>query len=147
MHKKLMAVVVLALALLSFAVLFGGRDPASPTAAAIAPSPVARPASKLPQSQPQPDAAPSPWAARGQVAAVPGAAASSAGAALPLRQRDLQELEKIKMELSDSMRDGKPDPKKVVEVLTKLKQMNGPSVAGVNLDAVINKQGESCCFF
>lgn len=144
MNKKLMAVAVSALVLLSAAVLFGSRDPApepAPRAAAAkAPAPAARPAAGLPQ--PRNDNAPSPWAAHAPVATLPGAATPRDSAALPspqLAQRDLKELEKIKMELSDAMRDGKQaDPKKVVEALVKLKQMNGSAVSGVNLDAVIN---------
>lgn len=45
----------------------------------------------------------------------------------------------MQQELANAMRDGKqPDPKKVAEMLTRLKEKHGSTVAGVNLDAVIS---------
>jgi murein L,D-transpeptidase YcbB/YkuD len=59
-------------------------------------------------------------------------------------QQNLIKLKTMQQELAASMRDGKqPDPKKVVALLTEIKRTNGSTVAGVNLDAVLNNLEQS----
>lgn len=65
--------------------------------------------------------------------------ANAAGA-----QQNLIKLKTMQQDLAASIRDGKqPDPKKVVALLTEIKRTNGSTVAGVNLDAVLNNLEQS----
>jgi len=153
LNKRLMAVAVLALILLAVAAIFGSRDP-SPEPALRAATPIApstatgpMPGANLPPPARPGDSAPAPWAANSaKPPALPVTVNPPTGVPTPLdmatpaqRQHALKELEQIRNELAASMRDGKqPDPKKVVEALTRLKRTYGSQVAGVNLDAVIN---------
>lgn len=152
MNKRLYGVSVLAVVLLAVVAIFVSRSPppesAPHTAAPIAPSTATEPApgANLPPSARTGDTEPAPWIANSaKPPALPGTANPPPGApALPgmatsaQRQHAQKELEQIRNELAASVRDGKPDPKKVVEALTRLKQTYGSQVAGVNLDAVIN---------
>lgn len=149
MNKRLMALVALVLVLLAVAIVLIQRGPSTAqpkpgSAASVAPSlaPQSAPAANMPRAA---ESALPPWATRAT------ASPSLAQADKPLNgqpmtagpaaasQRELKELEKLQQELTDSMRDGKqPDPKKVAEMLNRLKEKHGSTVAGVNLDAVIS---------
>ncbi len=157
MNKRFIAMGMLALVPLVLAVWFSSREPKPDAAQSPARSFVgAQSGAGAAASAPArfTDTAPPPWAAnRAAAPALPGTANPLAGASVPLDkapskdgERDLKELERMQSELATSVRDGKqPDHKKVADLLNKVKQMRGPVVGGVNLDAVLNnleKAGE-----
>lgn len=53
-------------------------------------------------------------------------------------KQKLAELGKTQAELTAFVQSGNADPKKLLDILQKLKQTQGPSVGGVNIDALIN---------
>lgn len=147
LSKRFMALVALVLVLLAVAIVLIQRGPSTAEpkpglAASVAPllAPQSAPAANMPRAA---EGVPPPWAT--------GATPSLAQADKPLNgqpmaagpatasQRELKELEKLQQELTESMREGKqPDPKKVAEMLNRLKEKHGSTVVGVNLDAVIS---------
>lgn len=146
MNKRFMALVALVLALLAIVIAVGWQtsSPSEPRpASAVAPSPAvpSAPAANLPRAG---DGTPPPWATGG----TPPPSLAQADKplnGLPMAsgpaatQRELKELETMQQELAGALRDGKqPDPKKVAELLTRLKEKHGATVNGVNLDAVIS---------
>lgn len=149
MNKRSMAVAALILLLLVVTLYFGFRDLSSTGSTPIAAVPTVSLANKPPSpgvEVPLPDGgAPPPWAAgtTQPPSTAPGTSAFS-GQALPAdrataAQRESRELEQMQLEISEMLRDGKqPDPKRIAEMLTSLKQKHGAVVAGVNLDAVLN---------
>jgi hypothetical protein len=54
------------------------------------------------------------------------------------REKELQDMQQFQLELQQATVNGKPDPKKMIEVFERLKQTRGPVVGGVNVDVMIN---------
>ncbi len=127
-----------------------GTSASAPKASAVAP--VTSPAA--PQARPTQEAeAPPPWVNSGSQAVALGSDANSlpgmeakqqiAAGEVPVSaagksKEKLAELGKAQAELTAFVQAGNADPKKLLDILQKLKQTQGPVVGGVNLDALIN---------
>lgn len=149
MNKRTMSVVALILLLLVVAFYVGRRGSSGTASAPVAAGSTA-PSATTPVvpgvSGPRPsDSVTPPWATgSGQAASVAPGAALLNGQPSPAdkavaAQRESRELEQMQLEIAEMLRDGKqPDPKRIAEMLTSLKQKHGAIIAGVNLDAVLN---------
>ena len=149
MNKRSMAVAALILLLLAVALYFALRGSSVTGRAPVAAVPTVPSASTsavpgIGGSRPG-DSAPPPWATgSGQAPSVAPGAAVLSGQPSPAdkaaaAQRESKELEQMQLEIAEMLRNGKqPDPKRVAEMLTSLKQKHGAIVAGVNLDVVLN---------
>ena len=148
----------------SFALIFGlgiylgqfffGASPTASVASSNLPnSPIAAnaPIAATPSSG---DMTPPPWANGGQIG-TGNAAANAANAAngtantgvrtpaqrqldVAAREKELQDMQQFQRELQQATVNGKPDPKKMIEVFERLKQTRGSVVGGVNVDVMIN---------
>ena len=149
MNKRSMAVFALILLLLVVAVFIGSRGSSGTASTPVAPGSTA-PSAAAPVMPgvggPRPgDTAPPPWATgSGQAPSVAPGAAILSGQPSPAdkaaaAKRESRGVEQMQLEIAEMLRDGKqPDPKRVAELLTSLKQKHGAIVAGVNLDVVLN---------
>jgi hypothetical protein len=54
------------------------------------------------------------------------------------REKELQDMQQFQRELQQATVNGKPDPKKMIEVFERLKQNRGSVIGGVNVDVMIN---------
>lgn len=131
MNKKSIALVaVVLLGLLTVIVLVRRDQDVRPALVKTSPGAASLPAVGPAVQVGQGDTAP-PWAN----AAAPAPAAGAAVTALE-RQRAL---EKMQVDLASAARDvNHTDPKKVIALLTEMKKTYGSTVAGVNLDAMLN---------
>ena len=148
----------------SFALIFGlgiylgqvflGASPTASVASSNLPnSPIAAnaPIAATPSSG---DMTPPPWA-NGAQSGTGNAAANAANAAngtantgvrtpaqrqleVAAREKELQDMQQFQRELQQATVNGKPDPKKMIEVFERLKQTRGSVVGGVNVDVMIN---------
>jgi hypothetical protein len=91
-----------------------------------------------------------PWFKQGDSAALPGMVGKSTGVLTPKnaaeeqRLRSLQDLEKMKHDIAEAIKDPKhPDVKKIAGVLTELKQKYGNTIGGVDFDAVLTNLEKS----
>lgn len=106
------------------------------------------------------DMTPPPWATsstngsvngsvNGSAALGNGAAANGTGVAgvrtpaqrqmeVAAREKELQDMQQFQRELQQATVNGKPDPKKMIEVFERLKQTRGSVIGGVNVDVMIN---------
>jgi hypothetical protein len=147
MNKRMYAAAALVLALLIAAFLLGRSTQVSPDFPQIAPTPATPPMDQQPipgAIVPSPGGSPPPWAIgnTGTPSSLP--APMDAQPAAPVQpgavpRLDAKEMERMQQEISALQSSGKPpDPKRVEEMLTTLRQTHGPIAGGINLDIVIN---------
>ncbi len=148
MNKRTFAAVAVVLALLVAAFLLGRSTQLSPGLTQVAPAPATPSMAQPPipgSIAPIPGGnAPPPWAAGNTETPSPLSAPMDAQPAAPVvpdaaPRLDAKEMERMQQEISALQSSGKPpDPKRVVEMLTTLRQTHGPIAGGINLDIVIN---------
>jgi uncharacterized membrane protein len=124
--------------------------PAKPGAVKPA-APVAAPAKAASQASTA-DNAPPPWAnsSAGMSAASSNANAAGGGTPAPATslgkkgsQLSKTELDGIQTELLAAMQTQKPDTKRMIEILNRLKQSPDTKVSGINIDVLINNMEKS----
>ncbi len=131
------------------------KDIAGPTLKTAGPT-LASPSAVADLNAPLATDVPPPWANSGSTAAHKNTAGdstptsgshqttSATGVTGASRTKpNLAELEKMQVELLAAVQSGKPDVKKLSEVLHRLKQTQGANVGGVNIDALINNLEKS----
>lgn len=152
MNSKLMlsvgAVVVVALVL-----IYGVKSPTSENAKPVAgtPSDVAASSSSV-TNKSAVDNLPAPWAnsANGSVVQGDKSATNATGPidarsnnVAPGKKLTAAELQKFQDELLATVQSGNPDSKRLKEILTRLKQTQGNTVGGVNVDVLLNNLEKS----
>lgn len=153
MNSKLMlsagAVVIVVLAL-----AYGMRTSTSDNVKPVTGTPAGVAASAPPAANNAPaDNMPAPWANGSNSSALQSGEKSSANVTglsdghnntkAPGKKLTAAELQKFQDELLGTVQSGNPDPKRLKEILTRLKQTQGNTVGGVNVDVLLNNLEKS----
>lgn len=157
MNSKLILSVGAA-AILASALFYGLRSPTpavNPTPGAVTTPGAATNAASVAKNT-SIDNTPSPWANSGNGVALPGGDKSVTDMTnadgkndarnsnvVPGKKLTPAELQKFQDELLATVQSGNPDAKKLKEILTRLKQTQGNTVGGVNVDVLLNNLEKS----
>ncbi|MFZ6818303.1 hypothetical protein [Undibacterium sp. Ji22W] len=163
MNSKLMLFVGAAI-IVVLGLFYGMRSPSldsSPKPAALAQPGAVVNTSPATNNVPV-DNTPSPWANSGNSSTISGAKESAMnandarnvgtvdgkndvrnGLTVPGKKLTAIELQKFQDELLATMQSGNPDSKRLKEILTRLKQTQGNTIGGVNVDVLLNNLEKS----